>query len=366
MKNRRPTRVTRLLRTVTALAALMLAAAPGAALAGQPALAATPPGPGVFGIGPSSATKLDGRPYYYYFAAPGSGLTDHVAVINIGITPLTLSVYPTDATNSPDGSFEFPVALVKPVDVGSWVHIELPHAGTTITVPGRTSMFLPITLKVPADATPGDHAGALIASLRGLVRNSHGQLVHLDQRVATRIFIRVSGPLHPRLAIEHLAAAYHGSWNPFATGSVTVTYTVHNTGNVKLAGDQLVQVSGLFGTTRATGLALVPLLLPGGTFVETVQVHGVFPQLWMSGTVTVTALGLTPDINPRSGPWSATTHFWAIPWALILLIVALVLATLAYQRYRRGNRSAPRPGGPTRPPARKSTPLEPAPTGVST
>ena len=309
----------------------LLVGAPGSALAANHSSAPTAsPSPGVFGIGPSNATKIDGRPYYYYLAQPGSILSDHVAVENIGIVPITLSVYPTDASNSEgDGSFAFPAAAVKPVDAGTWLHIGgLPAGVSTVVVRPRSTLFLPITLSVPANASPGDHAAALIASLQGEVKNSNGQLVHLDQRVATRVFIRISGRLHPKLVIENLTAAYHGSLNPFARGDVTITYRVHNTGNVKLGGQQLVEVSGLFGSTSAPRPPDVPLLLPGGAVQQTITVHGVYPQVWMSTTVTVSATVLSGDVNPGAGPWTASTHFWAIPWALMVLIVLLVLGTL--------------------------------------
>jgi hypothetical protein len=351
-------------RAVAVLATVFVVCAAGTALAGAPIPLASP-APGVFGIGPSSATKVDGRPYYYFLAQPGSKLSDHVAVVNVGNAPITLSVYATDAGNSLDGSFAFPAAAVKPVDVGSWVHIQLPHGGTTITLRGRSTAYLPVTLTVPAGATPGDHAGALIASLQGEVKNSQGQLVHLDQRVAARMFFRISGLLHPKLAIEHLSASYHGSLNPFSRGEVTVTYTVHNTGNVKLGGTQVVSVSGLFGATDVIDLPKVPLLLPGGAVQETVQVHGVLPQVWMSTAVTVTALGLTGDVDPPAGPWTESTHFWAIPWSLLLLVLLVVLGTAAFERIRRrrqsGTSRGPGPGEPTAPQPASSPPT---PQGV--
>ena len=366
----------RLLRAAAALAVAALAVAPATALAGGRAPLASP-APGVFGIGPASTvkgtdgrpvTKVDGRPYYFYLAQPGSTLTDLVAVVNVGSAPITLSVYATDAGNSLDGSFAFPAAAVKPVDVGTWIHLRLPHSTPTITVPGRSTTFVPVTVTVPANASPGDHAGALIASLQGEVRNSQGQLVHLDQRVATRIFLRVAGPLHPKLAIEQLAASYHGSLNPFTKGTVTVTYVVHNTGNVKLGGDQVVEVSGLFGKTRLTAVPKVPLLLPGGSVQESVQVSGVLPQVWMTTDVTVTALALPGDVDPAAGPWTASTHFWAVPWALLILVglILLVLALMAFERRRRSAGQDGRPGGPGDPVEPEPNPVAPTPQGVST
>jgi hypothetical protein len=331
----------------------------------SPSTASPSPTPAVFGLGPASATAVDGRPYYYYLAQPGSQLTDHVAIVNVGTAPLTLSVYATDASNSSDGSFAFPAAAVKPTDAGSWLHVQLPGGGTQVTVKGRSKVFVPVTVTVPGTASPGDHAGALIASLQGEVRNNQGEQIKLDQRVAARVFVRISGPLHPKLAIENLHATYHGSLNPFARGDVTLTYRVHNTGNVKLGATQDVSVSGLFGSVPADA-GTVPLLLPGGSFDESVVVHGVLPQVWMSAAVTLHPAGLAGDLDPKASPVSATTHFWAIPlWLLILLVV---LAVLGYERYVRRRRRARPSGGPTgphKPAPADPKPTAPAPSGVA-
>jgi hypothetical protein len=343
---------------VLLLASVALGATASAATTQGPRAATQP---AVFGIGPSSATKVDGRPYYYYLTQPGAAFSDHVAVVNVGLAPITLSIYPTDATNSSsDGSFAFPAAAVKPADAGTWIHVQLPHGATTITLHGRSSVFLPVTVSVPASASPGDHGGAIIASLEGQVRNSNGQLIHLDQRVATRVFVRVSGPLRPQLSIEDLHASYHGSWSPFARGQTTVTYTVHNTGNVKLGGAQVVSVSGLFGSVRAADAPAIPLLLPGGSVQESVVVPGVLPQVRMSATVTVQPAGLTGDVNPSAATVTATTQFWALPsWLLLLLLLLLVLGLLGYER-RRHRRQ---PAGGQGPQASPDRPAPPGPGG---
>ena len=48
------------------------------------------------------------------------------------------------------------------------------------------------------------------------------------------------------------SADFHGVANPFAPGSATVTYTVRNTGNVRLGGRESVTVAGPGGVRLAT------------------------------------------------------------------------------------------------------------------
>ena len=165
-------------------------------------------------------------------------------------------------------------------------------------MPARTTIILPFRLRVPSNASPGDHAGAVIVSINGLVK-SKSQKLKLEQRIATRVIIRVSGPLHPQLSIENLHASYSGHLNPFASGTVTITYTVRNTGNALLGATQQVSVHGLFGSSaHATGVRGVPLLLPGGAYQVKTRVPGVLPEVWVTAAVRLGPEGLRGDINP--------------------------------------------------------------------
>ena len=96
-------------------------------------------------------------------------------------------------------------------------------------------VVVPFRITVPANASPGDHGAAIVAVLSTLGKNPKGENVRLDQRVASRIYLRVNGPLHPGLRIEGLSVTYRHSLNPLHGGSATVRYTVHNVGNVRLA-----------------------------------------------------------------------------------------------------------------------------------
>jgi hypothetical protein len=311
----------------------------GSATASTHSLATAAAPPSVFGIGPSNGTLVDGRPYFYFLAKPGTTISDHVAVVNVGTQPLALSVYAADAGNASDGTFNFPAAAAKPVEVGAWVRVDTPHGTRQIVVPGRSTVHFPITVHVPLNAAIGDHAGGVVVSLLGVARNSQGQLIHLDQRVAARIFVRVQGPLHPQLTVENLHVTYHGTANPVGKGTVEVTYTVRNTGNVKLGARQRIDVTGLLGThARAVNPPDVPLLLPDGSAQEKITVTGVLPTGRETATVTLTGLALPADANPAAGPWTASTHFWAFPWTLLLLLLLIAAGILGW-RWRQRRRA---------------------------
>lgn len=324
-------------RRARLLVAVLVATAVTAGLA--PAASAAPTV--TFGVQPSGPAKPDGRPFFTFGATPGSKLTDHVAFLNYSLVPLRLKVYATDALNTADGGFGLLEARQKAVDAGQWV--TLGTKSPFVLVPARKSKNSPpgqvivaVTMNVPPGASPGDHGAGIIASLSTVSRNAQGANVILDQRVATRVYVRVTGKVRTHLDIENLAATYHQSLNPFGRGSATVTYTVHNTGNVKLGGQQAVEISGLFsGTVQAPKPVDIPLLFPGSSVNVTVEVAGVLPSIRKTATVTVVPLMLSGDVDPGLAVrLTAATDFWAIPWMLIALIVLLCLAIAAW-RYRR-------------------------------
>jgi len=303
-----------------------------------------------FGVEPSTSRAPDGRPFFSYGVTPGGLLTDHVAILNYSLRPLPLTVYAQDGVNSAGGGFTLKVGAVRPTDAGAWLSLGLHRL--VVTVPARRSalsppaaLIVPITLRVPFTATPGDHVAGIVAVLTSVARRGLAN-VRLDQRVATRVFIRVAGKVHAQLSIENVAASYQGTLNPVSKGVVTVTYRVRNTGNAILGGTQAVQVTGWFGQqVTVTTLPQVPLLLPGSSVNEIVRVPGVFPTGPLTATAAVVPLHLQGEVDPGLvRKVTASTTLWAIPWPLI--VVLLMLAALGAEYLRRRQHS---PAGPPPP-----------------
>ncbi|WP_063774204.1 hypothetical protein [Streptacidiphilus rugosus] len=367
---RPPTRPLRALLALTALLTTVLTAL-GATAAAAPA-AAPAAQQQTFGIQPASAGAPDQRAAFTYAATPGAQLKDHIAVFNYGDEPLTLTLYAADAFNTSTGGYDVLPAGRTSVDIGSWVHL----ATGTVVLPPRTRQIVPFTLAVPATAGPGDHSGGIVLALRRHSVDAKGNAVAVDQRVGTRIHLRVPGALRPRLVVESVSVHYRGTLNPFGTGSTTVSYTVRNAGNIRLGGQQAVRVRDALGlVATARGTAALTELLPGNTETYTVRVPGVFPTLWSTASITVDPLAVPGDADPALPSAVSNRDYATVPWTLIaLLLPVLALIARALLRLRRRRRGGPSgsgtPGVPAPPtaPARPTSPAPPieptAPTGL--
>lgn len=328
---------------------LVLAAGPAHAQEGDD----TQPGPG---LPPSSAApegSEDGeagwavqpagpdgpglRAAFTYNAQPGQTLRDSVSISNLSEEEITFAISSKDAFNTAvDGAFALQDDAEEPVDVGSWVTIEVDE----YTVPAGRRVDIPFELTVPDDAEPGDHAGGILAANVDVVDEVErdGVMLAVRQRVAARIYVRVAGPLEPALRVKDLQIDASTPVIPFAQGRGTVTYTVENVGNVRIESATESKVTGLFGRTVA-GLDSqdLPDLLPGGSVQVTETWEGVPALERLTAEVRVRSLDgeLTETAAASTFVWS-----WLVVVLLALIVLLLLVRTLRRRRSGRASASA--------------------------
>lgn len=306
-------------RTAAAAAVAALLAAltpvPGHA-AGNGRWAVTPTPPAQPGPTP--------RQYFFLESPPGRTVVDSVRVANLTDQPVSLRLYGADAFNtSADGGFGLRPQTEAQHDIGAWTQVGVGD----VVVPAKRQADIPFTITVPANATPGDHVGGVVAA----ETSPSGQLggdglsVGVVHAVAARVYLRVSGPAVPGLTLDDLTA-----------GRDELGWTVANTGNLHLVPTITVATSGLFGhSVTAAGPGAQLDLVPGARTRLRSALRGVWPVDIVTTSVTVTADGgvrATASTTTLIGVWPA----------LAVLAVLALAAALLLRRRRRARRLRPR------------------------
>lgn len=290
---------------VRALSLVSLACLTAAALLGT-APAATADG------GWSVVPAGEGRPYFYAEGEPGTVLQDTVSVINPTTKPLTVRLRGADADNASGGGLS---VRTKAKDTGAW----LTFARRTVRVPARTRADIPFTVSVPATAVPGDHPGAVLASVDG--RNA-----------AVRLQLRVAGPTLSALTVEHVSV-----------DGGRISYELVNRGNTVLTPRLAVHADGLFGPLLDRAPRTLPVELLPGRRVKLTEPWPDAPAFDAADVrLTVTAAGGAHDEA------SASARF--VPWGAVAGAGGLLAAFGAFFVVRHRRRRPPdRDGGAEQP-----------------
>lgn len=309
-------------------AVLLIPPTPAAAAPGAPG-APGDPGGMAWAVRPAGPKGPSGRDYFVYSVAPGQTVRDKVSISNLSDRTRTFRVYATDAFNTADGSFGLLTADRTPTGVGTWVTIE---RGSYTVKAGRT-VQVPFTLKVPHDATPGDHGGGIVASVTQQQTTARGQRVNVDRRVAARVYLRAAGTLAPALQVTALRTGYDAPL--VGNGRMDVTYTVRNTGNLRMTALARIGAQGPFGLPLGEQVSRsIPELLPGSSYTFTERIGGVPPAGRLAASVR-----LSPT-DPQSGrpvaarPVARKASLWHVPW-LVAGAAAVLAAGAVYARRRR-------------------------------
>ncbi len=263
--------------------ALLAAAIPlaGVLLPGTPA-AAAPDTSLTWSVRPTPTEKSPQRPNFAHDLAPGQRIEDSIRVRNFGNKPLPLTIYSSDALNTSSGALDLLPAATPPSDVGKWIVL----GKAAIEVPANGHVDVPFTMVVPSAAEPGDHTGGIVTSYRAPGTDDKGRAVIIDRRLGTRMYVRVAGALRPELTVSEVRTEYKGNTNPLEPGDVRVSYTVTNTGNVRIGAEQTIVVPGGLGLPgiEAT-LDPMPELLPGNSLDYSMLVPGIWPTFRTTATV---------------------------------------------------------------------------------
>jgi hypothetical protein len=321
-------------------AAMAAPSSAAGAAAGKPKPSSSPaPGGSIsFSVSPASATAPDHRSTFSYSnVRPGSTISDHVAVLNRSSQSVAFTVYATDATGTTSSNVLMLLPPGQtPTQIGAWTKFAHDVTQLSVIVPADRGVIEPFTVTVPRNANPGDHVGAMMASVTVTRKTKTGTGINETSRIGVPILLRVIGSLHAGMRVESVSVSYAGSFNPLNDGVATVTYAVQNTGNVLLAGSQNVSVSGPFGSVTAK-LKSMPVVLPG----DSVRITTTAGYLYGMGPVTA-HVRVGPAAAPHEPPLAtplaevtASASTFAVPWAILLMLVVVVGGIVGWTRWLR-------------------------------
>jgi hypothetical protein len=294
---------------------------------------------GDFGVAPATTPgNPTQRPLFQFSANPGATITDQVSIANFTTAPINFLFYAADGFNAQNGgAFALKLPNEPQTGVGAWTHLPV----QLLTVPGRTTASFPFTIVVPPNATPGDHAGGIVAENTVPSQAQNGPVrVGTFRGVGARIYFRVNGPIRPGLGVTNAATSSSIGPLSFVTGSGrgNVHFKLLNTGNESLDVVTTVNAVDTFGNTikNYSPIHIGPLL-PGASVTLTEPKINL-PRI---GKVSYHITASAPGVKATGGVTQ-----WIIPWVLVAIIVVLILAIAFWRWRRRRHRQPPRPPEP--------------------
>ena len=185
--------------------------------------------------------------------------------------------------------------------------------------------------------------GAVVAGVSTQSPNTDGQVINVERRTGTRLYIRVAGDISRSVVVGTVIAEYrHRLLEPFVGGKVNVRYRLENRGNVRVGGKITINVTAPFDLAKRTLVFdKIDEILPGQKFELSADVPDV-PAL-MFGTATVEFTPAPDGTDAAGGPSTSSDSYFAPPLGLLLLVLLLLVLLLVLRRRRLRKRALATP-----------------------
>lgn len=316
--------ISRLLTALPAVALLALAVA-------SPLTAEADPASVTWAVQPADAQGADGRRHLELELAPGARATEHFVVRNLSDEPVTFAINAADGYFTGTGRFNTLPSEQESVAAGTWLTVP-----AEVSVPAQGQSVLPVSIEVPANAEPGDHAAGISASVTTTQADGQGNQLGVESRVGFRTMIRVTGEIAPALELATASFSYRPALSPFSPGSATLTFVARNTGNATLTLAGTVEAGGGSAPVPAADAPAVTLL-PGDSRRITTVVDDVWGWFHLRGGVRLEAT-LSDGFTFTPEPLQAATAAVPVPQLGVLAAVALLGLAWYAQRLHSRNR----------------------------
>ena len=269
-------------------------------------------------------------------ASPGQVVSDTAVLTNYSTQALNFNIYGSDASNTVKlGAFALNPPNAKKVAVGSWITLPV----NIYDLPPHTSTQFHFSVKVPTNASPGDHAGGIVALNLAPASKEKGTTVAIQRGEGIAVYVRVPGPLHPGVAAANIGAKFTTPAIGFGSAWALVHYQVVNTGNTILNGTATAEAVNIFGSViKKFAPAQITTLIPG-------QRMSVVEPKWdglpFIGPVHIKVVMKTTKVNA-----TGEGTFWVFPWLFVLLVLLVIGGLIGWWVWRRRRRQGEAtPGG---------------------
>lgn len=222
----------------------------------------------------------------------------------------------------------------NPYSLRTWI---TPPA-TMLMVPKQIKT-IPVTISVPANASPGGHYGVIRFS--ATPPELQGTGVSLSASLGALVLLTVNGNITDSLAVQEFSANHNGKTGSlFESAPINFVERIKNTGNIQEQPAGQVIITDMFGRKVAgVNVNLPPrYILPASIrkFSEPLD-SSVIGNKRLFGRYHAT-LNLTYGTSKKTVSSSMT--FWVIPYKLIAVIIILLIGGFFGLRFfiRRYNR----------------------------
>lgn len=201
-----------------------------------PAVPASAAGP-TFALKPATEATLG---YFVLPGKPGATLRGKVEVINVGTKAGRTSLYAVDATTGETSGAVYRSKGEPRRDVGKWIKL---GKGTLELAPGE-SRVVPFSVRVPSEATAGQHLGAIVAQRSTEVagnkaapegKKKNGFKVKIQALSVLAVQVNLPGPERPRMTLSGIKPGDQ-------PGHQSLLLGIGNTGNVLVKGTGSLKV----------------------------------------------------------------------------------------------------------------------------
>jgi hypothetical protein len=188
-------------------------------------------------------------------ATPGGTMTQKIGLDNISDDARDVSVQVQNFTPSGEEGQAQLTEGDGPYSLSQWISV----SPKTTSIPAHGHEDFTITIKVPKDAPPGGHFGAIVFSPNA-GGASGGAALSIVSQVSSLILLRVPGDATEKASIAGInicklakkAETCNTSGSFFQAGPVTLTARLRNEGNVQVQPEGTVTIYNMFGSKVAT------------------------------------------------------------------------------------------------------------------